>query len=93
MPKLVITIEVDDLEAWEKGFRTHGDLFRRQTIQGGYDYTVIEAEKRVILCAEVQDVDTFFTLLESQDAEDAKDLDRVKRDTIRIHVLDRRFEF
>ena len=30
MPRVVITAEVKDIEAWEKGFRTHGDLFRSQ---------------------------------------------------------------
>ena len=93
MPKIVATIEVEDLAKWEAGFLTHDDLFRRQTIRGGYDYTMIEEEKRVVLCAEVSDVETFFQVLNSQDAEDAKEMDGVKRESIRFYVLDKRFEF
>ena len=32
MPKVVITAEVEDTAKWEQGFRSHGDLFRSQTI-------------------------------------------------------------
>ena len=33
MPKVVVT-EVEELVKWEEGFRTHGDLFRSQTVSG-----------------------------------------------------------
>ena len=32
MPRVLITAEVDDLEKWEKGFRTHGDLFEQMGV-------------------------------------------------------------
>ena len=32
MPRVLITAEVDDLEKWEKGFRTHGDLFKQMGV-------------------------------------------------------------
>jgi len=93
MPKIVAAIQVEDLRKWEEGFRTHGELFRRQTINGRYDYTMIEDGNHVVLCADVDDLDTFFKVLESQDAEDAKDLDGVHRETIRFFVLDKQFTF
>ena len=31
MPRVIVTAKVEDAAAWEKGFRTHGDLFREQT--------------------------------------------------------------
>ncbi|MEM7222379.1 MAG: hypothetical protein AAF495_05335 [Pseudomonadota bacterium] len=93
MPKIVVTIQVEDLSKWEQGFKTHGALFRRQTIKGQYDYTMIHGENRVVLCAEVEDVDEFFEELETPQADDAKDLDGVKRESIRFYVLDRRFTF
>jgi len=81
------------LRKWEERFLAHGDLFRRQTNDGQYDYTMIEDGKHVVLCAEVSDADTFFKALESQDAEDAKDLDSVHRETIKFFVLDKQFKF
>ncbi len=32
MPKVVVTAQIEDPARWEEGFRTHGDLLRRQTI-------------------------------------------------------------
>ena len=32
MPRVVVTAQVEDLVKWEEGFRTHGDLFRSQTV-------------------------------------------------------------
>ena len=93
MAKIVATVQVADLSKWEKSFRTHGELFHRQTINGQYDYTMIEDGNRVVLCADVSDVDKFFKVLESSEAEDAKDLDGVKRETIRFFVLDKQFKF
>lgn len=93
MPRLVAMIQVEDLTKWEEGFLTHGALFRRQTIRGAYHYTMIEDGNRVVLSADVDDVETFFQVLQTPDADDAKDLDGVKRETIQFFVLDKRFEF
>jgi len=32
MPKVVVTAQVEDPVKWEKSFRTHGNLFRSQTV-------------------------------------------------------------
>ena len=32
MAKVIITAEVEDVAHWERNFRTHGDLFRSQTV-------------------------------------------------------------
>ena len=93
MPRIVAMIQVEDLPEWEKNFRTHGDLFRRQTIQGHYDYIMIKEGNRVVLSADVDDIETFFEVLKTPDASDAIDLDGVKRDTIRFYVLDKTFKF
>ncbi len=34
MPRVVVTAQVEELVKWEEGFRTHGDLFRSQTVSG-----------------------------------------------------------
>ena len=93
MQKIVIILQVKDLSKWEERFRTHGELFRRQTINGQYDYTMIEDGNRVVLSAEVRDVQTFFAVLDSPEAEDAKDVDGVKRETLQFFVLDKQFKF
>jgi hypothetical protein len=93
MPKIVATIQVADLAEWEERFRTHGELFRRQTINGQYDYAMVSEGNRVVLCADVGNVDTFFNVLESAEAEHAKEFDGVKRETIEFFVLDRQFKF
>jgi len=93
MPRIVALIEVDDLAIWEANFLTHGELFRDQTIRGMYEYTMIEDGNRVVLSADVEDIDTFFEKLKSKVAQDAIDADVVKRDSIRFHVLDKQFRF
>ena len=93
MPKIVVTIQVEDLSKWEARFRTHGELFRRQTINGQYDYTLIEDGNRVVLCAEVNDASTFFSVLKSAEASEAKDFDGVRGDSIQFYLLDRQFKF
>ena len=40
MAKVIATIEVDDGNKWEEGFRTHGDLFRSQTISNPISFSV-----------------------------------------------------
>ena len=32
MPRVVVIAEVEDLDKWEKGFRTHRDLFRQMAV-------------------------------------------------------------
>jgi len=93
MPRIVAVVEVDDLKTWEPAFRTHGELFRQQTIKGVYEYTMIEDGNRVVLSADVEDIETFFSVLETADAEDAKDVDGVKRESMQFFVLDKTFQF
>lgn len=93
MTKIVVTIAVDDFSSWEKNFRTNGELFQRQTIDGKYEYTMIEDGKRVVLCAEVADVDTFFRELQSSAAGAAIRADGVQRESRQFYVLDRTFRF
>ncbi len=84
MPQIVAMIHVADLVEWEKDSRDHAALFCQQTIEGHYEYTVIEQDNRVVLCTDFSDVDTFFEVLETAAAEDAKDLDGIRRDTIQF---------
>ena len=45
MPKVVITAEVEDTAKWEQGFRSHGDLFRSQTITTPISMAFVKATR------------------------------------------------
>lgn len=90
MHRLVITAQVDDVEAWEAGFRTHGDLFRSQTIASPIRIAIGEGNM-VALYMEVDDLDTFTDILDSPATEEAMEFDGVHRDTVRVFELDREF--
>jgi len=32
MPRVIVTAEVENLDAWEKGFRSHTDLFKQMAV-------------------------------------------------------------
>ncbi len=53
MPRIVITAQVEDLVKWEEGFRTHGDLFRSQTVSGPIGIATNEGNE-VALSASIQ---------------------------------------
>ena len=65
MPKVVITAQVEDLAKWEKGFRTHGDLFKSQTVTKPIDFATI-AGNQVAVCMEPADLATFMKIMDSQ---------------------------
>ncbi len=70
MPKVVITAEVEDTAKWEQGFRSHGDLFRSQTITTPISMAIREGNE-VAICAEAADLGTFMEILESLVTADA----------------------
>ena len=90
MPKVVITAEVEDPAKWEAGFRTHGDLFRSQTVTKPIDIAIIQGN-HVAVCMEPDDLGTFMKVMDSPATADAMAFDGVKRETVKIFVLDRTF--
>ena len=91
MPKVVLTAQVEDAAAWERGFRTHGALFRSQTVTKPIHFTVVE-DKKCVLCMEPDDLDTFLKILDSPVTAEAMAFDGVKRDTVKMFVLDKEFK-
>lgn len=91
MPKFIITFEVEDLAAWEDGFRTHGALFRKQTVSGEIEIGIDPGANHVALYAEVKDPAFFWDALTHQDAIEAMANDGVKAETLRVHAVDRGF--
>lgn len=89
MPRVVITAEVEDLTTWEAGFRTHGDLFRRQTISNPISISTGEGNQ-VALIFEPENLETFMNLLDSEGPEAMAD-DGVIKETVKIFVMDKEF--
>ncbi len=90
MPRIVITAQVEDLVKWEEGFRTHGDLFRSQTVSGPIGIGTNEGNE-VAMCLDASDLDTYMSILESTATAEAMAHDGVKRETVKVFVLDKEF--
>ena len=91
MAKVVITAQVEDSAKWEEGFRTHGKLLRSMT--STVTYFTISAENEVTLYAEPDDVDTFLEVMDSPATAEAMAYDGVKRETVKVVVLDNEFAY
>ena len=91
MPKLVVIAQVEDRVKWEEGFRTHGGLFRSQTVAKPINFTTIEGNT-VVICFEPDDMDTFLRIVDSPAAAEAMAFDGVKRETMKMFVLDKEFQ-
>jgi len=90
MAKVVITAKVEDLTKWEEGFRSHGDLFRSQTVTKPVNISTTDGNE-VALIFEPEDLGTFMKLLDSAGPE-AMANDGVKRETVKIFVMDKEFK-
>ncbi len=91
MPKVVVTAQVEDPVKWEEGFRTNGDLFRRQTVHRPVNFATIEGNE-VAVCVEPDDLDAFLEGMDSTETAEAMAIDGVKRETVKIYVLDKEFQ-
>lgn len=89
MPTVIVTAQVEDLAKWEEGFRTHGDLFRRQTISLAQFGTGEGSE--VAVSFNPEDLDSFFELFNSPATAEAMSFDGIKRETVKVFVLDKEF--
>ncbi len=87
MPRIIITAQVEDSAKWEQGFRTHGGLFTEYTATAVHFTTTDENEVAILM--EVTDANKFLELVESQGTIDAMESDGVKRDSVKISVLDK----
>ena len=91
MAKIVLTAQVEDSAKWEEGFRTHGELLKSMTSTVTY-FTITE-ENELTIYAEPNDVDKFFEVMDSSATEGAMAYDGVKRETVKVVVLDKEFTY
>jgi len=90
MPKVIVVCQVEDAAKWEAGFRTHGGLFRSQTVTKPIGFTVSEGNT-VAACFEPDDLATYLKGLDSADTAAAMAFDGVKRETVKVFVLNKEF--
>jgi len=91
MAKVIITAQVEDSAKWEEGFRTHGELLRSMT--STVTYFTISKDNELTLYAEPNDVDKFLEVMDSPATKAAMAYDGVKRDTVKVSVLDKEFRY
>jgi len=87
MPRVLVTAEVDDLQKWEKGFRTHADLFRQMAVSR-MEYGTTEGN-RIAVCGETSNLDAYMKVFNSPATADAMAFDGVKRQTVKLFILDK----
>lgn len=88
MTKVIITAEVEDAAKWEKGFRSHGDLFKKMTISKPIQISTNDKNEACV-CSEPEDLDTYMEIFNSPATAEAMAYDGVKRDTVKVFVLDK----
>jgi hypothetical protein len=87
MPQVVVIAEVENLEKWEKGFRTHGDLFRQMGVSRMEFGT--GPGNRIAVVGDTNNLDAYMKILDSPATAEAMKSDGVKRETVQVFVLDK----
>ncbi len=87
MATVIITAQADDLAKWEAGFQTHVDLFRKYTATSVRYGSTDENELAIIW--EVQDPDVMLSQLELEETATAMEFDGIRRDTVKVYVVDK----
>ena len=90
MPRVVVTAQVEDPAKWEEGFRTHGDHFRSMTVSAPIGIAINGNE--VALCFDPADVAAFMRSIDTPANVEAMAHDGVKRETVKIYVMDKEFQ-
>jgi hypothetical protein len=78
MAKIILTAQVEDAVKWEAGFQTHGEVFLTYNLQAPAQSAV--TGKEIAICMEPRDMDAF---------KKAMEFDGVKRETVKMFVLDK----
>ena len=85
---IAVRAQVEDLDAWRKGFKTHGDLFKSQGVSVAYMGTT--DENSVIGVFDTNDVDAFMRIFDDPVTAEAMANDRITGG-VELFVLDETF--
>jgi len=91
MPRVIITAQVEDSTQWEEGFRTQGALLR--SMSSTVTHFTTNEDNGIALYAEPADLDQYLAVLESPATAEAMAHDGVKKETVKVYVLDREFTY
>ena len=91
MAKVVITAQVENGAKWEASFLTHTDLFRTYGVSSPVEFGV--QGNSVTVCTEARDAAAFVKTLGEPATVDAMKADGVKRETVKIMILDKKMKF
>jgi hypothetical protein len=89
MSIVILTADVEDGAAWERAYRTHGELFKEAGLST-FHYSV-DDDGHVVMSTDVDDVGAYMDFMKSQATQDAMKNDGVKRETVKLFVLDKTF--
>ncbi len=89
MSRAIITAQVEDSADWENGFRRHTGLFNDYTATAIHFAATDDNE--VAILWEVANLEKFLEMLDAPETAEAMAYDGVKRETVKVYVLDKEF--
>jgi hypothetical protein len=89
MSGVVLTAHVKDSAKWEKGFRSHSELFKQNNISL-IQYSITK-NNDVVMYSETDDVDAYMKFVQSPATAQAMSEDGVDRDTVKVYPLQKEF--
>ena len=87
MPKVIVTAQVEDSANWENGFRSHAGLFNDYTATA-INFSATD-DNEVAILWDVANLDRYLELMDSPETAEAMAQDGVKRETVKVYVLDK----
>ena len=87
MPKVIVTAQVEDSANWEIGFRSHAGLFNDYTATA-ISFSATD-DNEVAILWDVTNLDRYLELMDSPETAEAMAQDGVKRETVKVYVLDK----
>jgi hypothetical protein len=90
MSSVILTAHVKDAAKWEKNFRGHADLFRRNNISL-INYTITK-DNDVVMYSETNDVKSYMNFVQSPEVAKAMEEDGVERSTVKVYPLDKQLK-
>ena len=86
MTKVVVRVEVEDIERWKNGFVTHTELFKKQGVSIAH-YGAGDNNK-VVAFFETNNLSDFMNIMESPETEEAMSHDGIIGGSVEVFVLD-----